>query len=141
MAKEGQSMTTEICTAPSPADEPKNESQRDAGRNRDDAHSNRSERSEIPSCEDCLQAIAALPGLVAMRFLTSAQANSIRATYVAILHYHDRNRQGHSAQLADDDVLKLWRDQPQLIDLLQPFLTQAQLDLLMREARDDDRKA
>jgi hypothetical protein len=132
-------MTTDICPAPSSDDEPKHESQRDTGPKRHDAHSHRSSGA-TPSRNECLQAIAALPGLVAMRILSPAQANSIRATYVEILRDHDRAQQGHSPQLTDDDVLKLWQDQPQMIDLLHPFLTQSQLGLIMREARDDDRK-
>jgi hypothetical protein len=134
-------MSTDLCTGPSSDDEPKNESQRDAGRNGNDDGCHRSPGNATPSHDACLEAIAALPGLVAMRILSPAQANSIRATYVEILRNHDRARQGQSAQLADDDVLKLWRDQPQLIDLLHPFLTQRQLELIMREARADERKA
>jgi hypothetical protein len=134
-------MTTEICPIPGSDDEPKHESPRDPRPPGPDAHSDRRRRRASLSRDECLEAIAALPGLVAMRILSPAQANSIRATYAEILRHHDRAQQGHATQLADDDVLKLWHDHPQMIDLLQPLLTQSQLELIMRESRDDDRKA
>lgn len=134
-------MSTEICATPTPDDEPKHDSQRDPGRPGHEGRSDRSGRRATLSLDECLAAIAALPGLVAIRFLSPAQANSMRATYAEILRHHDRAQQGHPAQLADEDVLKLWRDQPQMIDLLEPCLTQSQLELIMRESRDGDRKA
>ena len=128
-------MSNEIASASGPDRERDDESPRDAGSTHNNTYSRRGADTPIPSPEDCLRAIAALPGLVAMRILTPAQSNSIRATYAAILQHHDRARHGQSAQLADDDVLKLWRDQPHLINLLHPILTQAQLDMIMRGAR------
>jgi hypothetical protein len=98
--------------------------------------------SAVPSREECLSAIAALNGLIALRILTSAQANSIGAGYVAILREHDRARQGTQRRLSDDDVRQIWNDQPHLIDMLESLLTDEQLEMVMRWSRsDEDRKA
>jgi|SRR4051812_11035281 hypothetical protein len=91
----------------------------------------------IPTREECLQGIAALTALIAMGLLTPARANAIRANFLAILRSHESGSSSGSARVADEDLLRLWRTQPGLIDLIQPLLTPEQLDLVMREVRRD----
>jgi hypothetical protein len=128
-------MSTEIIPAPTPDGEGNHDPGNSGDSNREGAR--RASEKSIPSREDCLKAMGAMPGLVGMRILKPAQANSIRAIYDSILDQHDRVRPGQSAPLADDDLLQLWRDQPHLIDLLEPLLSQEQLEMIMRKVRND----
>jgi hypothetical protein len=93
----------------------------------------------IPSRDECLQGIAALSGLVAMRILTPAQANTIRANFMAILREYEPARQAPSAHLPDEQVMELWRTHPELLDFIELLLTPEQLEMIMREVgRDAD---
>lgn len=83
--------------------------------------------------EEINQKLAMLPGLVATGLLTPAKANSMRAVYDSLL----RSLNGVAASgqvVADADALQLLRRQPELLRLLEPFLTQAQIVQIVREA-------
>jgi len=82
-------------------------------------------------------AIAALPGLIAIKVLTSGQANAMRANFEAILRYHERGQHAPSKRATDDHILKIVREQPELLGLLEPFLMPDQLGIIMKEFRSD----
>ena len=69
--------------------------------------------------------------------VTNAQANSIRASFQAILQHHERNQYAPARHASDDSVLKVVREQPELLGLFEPFLTQDQLKIIMKEFKDD----
>lgn len=97
----------------------------------------RRKRGTIASREDCLSALTNLPGAVAMGLLKPAQANSMRASYTEILRYHQRN-EIHSDRngMADADVLEIMRKDPKMFSVLEPFLTDEQIDLVMKNAKE-----
>jgi hypothetical protein len=125
-------MSTEIIEAGGAEDEP-NPDPHDRGRPDDRDNQN----DGIPTRQECLRAIAVLSGLTAMGKITPAKANSIRANYEAILREHDRARQGPAATIRDEDVLRVFENHPEDVELLQPLLTREQLNLLMRRSRDE----
>lgn len=91
----------------------------------------------IPTRDECLIGIAALNSLLVMRMITPAQANSMRANFMAMLRQYEPARQSPSAHLANESVLEIWRASPGLIDLLEPLLSAEQLEIIMREVRRD----
>ncbi len=85
--------------------------------------------------QECLEALTRLIGLVALKIITPAQANSMRAGLEALLRLHQRRGRGDRGQTLDDDaVLKIFDRDPTVVDLLSPFLTEDQVELVMRRA-------
>lgn len=110
------------------------------GSTRESGQNERTQRSRqaVPDEEQCLAALNKLPGLVALGILKPAQANAIRATYSEILRHHQRNQSRENQQgPASVDLLDAIRKQPELISLLEPLLSQEQIDLLMAEFAHD----
>lgn len=92
--------------------------------------------SAIPNAEDCLQALARMPGLVALGILKPAQASAIRGCYADILAYHRGRAKEAEKGLSNDDVRGLLRENPELLSLLEPLLTSEQVEMLMKDAGD-----
>ena len=115
--------------------------------NDDSAHDQQSQQSPPPrdgsvmSKHECLRAIRSLSGAVAIGALSPAQANSMRASYIAILNDHYRTAPAAAnGQLTDDGVLATLRRAPELLSIYRVFLTPEQLDLIMREFEDEPGK-
>ncbi len=103
-------------------------------------HTGRRKRGEIPSIEDCLAVLKSLAGAVALGLLTPPQAKTIHACYAEILRHH-QHHQSHSDRkgVADADVVELLRKDPKIFSVLEPFLTDDQIDLVMKNAKEGDR--
>ncbi len=94
---------------------------------------------KIPDVEACLAALAALAGAVALGYLKAAQANSIRAMYTEILRHHQKNESRDDRKgIADADVVELMRKDPKVFSMMEPFLTDEQIDMVMKNAKDGD---
>lgn len=86
----------------------------------------------IPSAEACLAALAQLPGLVALKYLTPAEANAVRGVYQAILQHHQKARAASiQPGIADADLLEIARANPEILSMLEPLLTDEQMDLIL----------
>ncbi len=114
----------------------------DDGESRDDAQSSNQGSSSrrsgtIPNREECLEKLARLPGMVAMKLLTPTEANTIRSILESILRHLEPVRRTPSAHLADEKVMGLWRPHPELLDHFEFLLTPEQLQEIMREVRGD----
>jgi len=109
--------------------EPGGQRRRTAGSRRADS------RRGYPGEEQCLAAIARLAGLVAIGMLKPSQANSIRASFAEILRFHRAAKGAREQQrLEDADLIGLLRTNPELLAMLEPLLTEDQIDMLTREA-------
>ena len=97
-------------------------------------------RGKVPNENDCLEALAALPGLITMKMVSTSQANSMRGIFKTILDHHRKNAaHGDQPHLADDDFQTLLQTNPEMFNMLEPLLTDAQIDMIMRqEAKDGD---
>jgi hypothetical protein len=94
-------------------------------------------KSRIPKTDECLKALAQLPGLVAMKLLKPAEANAIRAAYREILqHYQKEHAREDRRRLSDADVLDLMRKDPKILGMLEPLLTDEQIAMVMNGAKD-----
>jgi len=95
---------------------------------------------EVPDADACLQAMAQLPGLVALNVLKPSQANAIRAAYRDILQHHQKNAPSDGEKRSTDvDVLELARKDPHIFSMLEPILTDEQIKLAMNDAKDGGR--
>ena len=67
----------------------------------------------------CLAALARLPGLIVMGQLTTAQANSMRASFVDILRWHRTVKGSREQQHLNDSHLRsLLRSNPDMLAML-----------------------
>jgi hypothetical protein len=105
-----------------------------AGGDRRQRRANR-DPGPILSAAECLAALTNLLGLIAMGTIKPAQANAMIATINALLRQHQAagSRNDHPT-LSDDDVFQVFNDSPETFNLLSPFLTDEQIDLVMRRA-------
>ncbi len=135
--------TNNLISAESAGEEPQHE-QREEEATQPNPRPGRghSQQGRIPSVNECLLALAQLPGLVATRVLSPTQANSIRSQFETILRHHPQSQQSHSPQITDEHLLKVLRAQPEALELLERLMTREQIDLIMRECGDhEDRQA
>ena len=132
----GVSDSHEPGAKPGSGREPGGQRRRTAGRRGAD------KRRGYPDEEQCLAAIARLAGLVAMGLLTTSKANSIRASFAEILRWHRAAKGSREQQrLEDADLIGLLRTNPELLAMLEPLLTEDQIEMLTREAAVDEAQA
>jgi hypothetical protein len=69
-----------------------------------------------------------------MGFIKPPQANAARAAYHDILAHLTKKSQGSndSVPLSDDDLLTILRAKPEMLNMLAPLLTDAQLEVVRR---------
>jgi hypothetical protein len=123
---------------PERQDDPDDKSRRsDGGKRR--AEDPQRRRPRILSVEDCLAALSQLPALTTMGMLTTTRVNTIRSVYTTILQYHERQQSGPSRTITNEKGLaELLREQPQLASLLEPVLTDEQIEMFVRGGKDAD---
>jgi hypothetical protein len=96
------------------------------------------DRGKIKSTEDCLTELSQLPSLAALGILKPQVVGVMRSTYDVILRHHQQaDLDGPKHGLADHDLLKILREQPEALRWLAPFLSDEQIELI-RDAEDND---
>jgi hypothetical protein len=127
---------------PQPSDDSAGERSRRSGRENHRAKQPRRGRPRIASEEDCLAVLSQLGSQVALGLLSTAQANTIRASYSVVLQHHQRQQSGPARTLVNEQELaKQLRKKPELANLLEPLLTKEQIEMLLRgdmDAEDAD---
>jgi len=126
---------------PTPQNKAKSQGQqqeKSSGRRR---RTSRSAKPAIPSADDCARAIAQVAGLVAIGLLKPAQANAIRAAFRDIQQYHKSKAKEADNSLSNADVMNLLRKDPTLLNMLEPLLTDEQIDQVMRNKGAGDEQA
>jgi hypothetical protein len=96
------------------------------------AAESRSRAPRVRTIDECLEALNQLPGMVAMGIIRPSQANAIRAVLHEIIAQH-RHAATSDASVAalDGDLLARLRQDPRLMNLLEPLLTTDQIAALM----------
>ena len=97
-------------------------------------HDARATNGHIPTEKECLSAIARVAGLVAMGKLKPAAANTIRSSFRDILQHHKAKTREAEKNLADGDVLGILAKDPMMLSLLEPLLSQDQIEMIMNRA-------
>jgi hypothetical protein len=94
----------------------------------------------VLSPEECLVALSALPKLVALKLITPQQANSMRASYEAILAFDSKQGAGPSRRTADHgDLRQVLKDNPHLANYFVSVLSEEEIEELL--AGDEDCQA
>ena len=90
--------------------------------------------SDVPTQQECMRALGRLPILITLKVISTQQANAIRGTYQTVLNeIHRSTSDGGTAAVADDNVIALLKANPELLNLVEPLLTDQQVrDLLER---------
>ena len=131
-------MTQSVSPGPTEPEGENSSTGHDDGRNPHERTKSGS-KNGIPDVEMCLRAMAQLAGLVALGILKPAQANSILAVYREILQHHQKSQtQARGAGLSDGDVLSMARKYSELLNLLEPFLTDEQIAMVMQHDEHGD---
>lgn len=86
----------------------------------------------VPTRDECLQALAEIPGLVAMGLVTPAQANAMRPSYIAILQ-HLNAQPAAGPAFSNDKLREMLRRDPTLLSVFESLLTDEQIEMLTRE--------
>jgi len=69
--------------------------------------------------------------------LTTRQADSLRGIYNTILQYHHRQPAGKVAGSVDQSrLVEILQKNPELVNLLEPVLTDEQIDMVLQNATD-----
>jgi hypothetical protein len=96
--------------------------------------------ASIPSVEKCRRALDSIPKLVALGLLTPPQANSMRASYEALLKDLRREESGTPKAAVDrkglKDIAEILRKSPELARYFEPILDDDQIKSLLRGETD-----
>ena len=97
------------------------------------------ENSKVQTVGECLASLSQIPGMVALKLITPAQANAMRGTLEAILRQH--NRSGSRAGAPDGsvqstDLVELAQRDPQVLNMLETILTDQQIAMVMKATKD-----
>ena len=115
---------------PSPDDksEPEKEDQSKSG-----SAKSRAQPDRFGTLEECISALDRLPALVLLGVITPSQANAARGALRDRIAIHLRS-QGASGSAApiNHGLLEQLRQHPELMNLMEPFLTSEQIAELMR---------
>jgi hypothetical protein len=97
----------------------------------------RNKGSQIPDVNACLDALSALPGLIAIGMISPAQANAMSRVYATLLQHHERTESVRDQRVTlEGDALELLRTNPRLASLLEPFLTDDQIDSILGKGKE-----
>jgi hypothetical protein len=115
-----------------PPPEPQNE-------NHQRAQALRRNAGQIFSHEQILAAMTQLVASLALGMIKPAVGNSIRAVLAEMLRSYERTggQNDERQAVADEDVRKVLRENPSMLYMLEPFLTDGQLETVMQEEAND----
>ena len=94
-------------------------------------------QAELPTRDGCLRTLNSLQGLVALKIVKPAEANSIRSINDSILRQLHQSPSSPSSLVSDQNLVAILRAQPELLRFIEPLLTYEQVEMLMREVTDD----
>jgi hypothetical protein len=95
------------------------------------------EKSNVQSRDEIMRALGRLPGLIALKVLSPSQANAMRSAYQTRLAEHSRSQPELQSQISNESVLQLLSEQLHLLSMLEPFMSQDQIDMVMRSSNDN----
>ena len=136
-------MSTSKIAGPAVAEPEKIEHDKAAGNKQgarsDTRHQRQRPRTpDIPSEEECVGAIAQVVRLLAMGLLKAPQANAIRASFRDILDFHRSRAKQSETGVSNIGLLDAVHENPKLLPLLEPLLTEQQIEWIMEDIDDSD---
>jgi hypothetical protein len=102
------------------------------------SHKRRRRKGRILSREECLAMLSVMPDLVTLKYISTAQANTNRAILRTILQECHGPQPTTATATANDDLLRTLREQPELLEMIEPLLSDDTFDMLMKGFKEDD---
>jgi hypothetical protein len=96
-----------------------------------------SQATEIPRIDEILDMLMKLNKLVAMNFMSTAQASVIQRGLRTVLDVQLKREQGQPQELLSETLAELCRSNPHLLNLLAPFLPDELVDEIMEGFNDE----
>jgi hypothetical protein len=93
-------------------------------------------RTRLPDTEEILGMLMQLNGLVTLGMISPAQANVLQRSLRTILDVQRQKSRADSGGQSTQALADLCRTNPQLMNLLEPFLSDAQMEWLMKSIRE-----
>jgi hypothetical protein len=123
---------------PSPGGRDRSQDPTDQGCTREDPRSQQSQpkRTRIPETEEILALLMQLNGLVTLGMVSPAQANVMQRNLRTILDVQRQKSRADSGGQSTQALADLCRTNPQLLNLLEPFLSDGQVEWLMKSMRE-----
>jgi hypothetical protein len=87
--------------------------------------------------DDCVAKLEHLVGLVTLKHLTTAQANSIHSVYRTILDAKRQRGAQRETQLSSDGWAAAVQKDPSLLNLLAPLLTDDQMEGFLQQLKEE----
>jgi hypothetical protein len=98
----------------------------------------KSQNADIPSIDEILGMLMKLISLVALKVISTAQANTIQRSLRTILDIQMKRSRGQPHDLPQEALADLCRSDPHILNLLEPFLPDELVERLMEEVKDDN---
>ena len=96
-------------------------------------------KPRIASEEECLAGLSQLPGLLTLGVIAPKLADSMRGAFNSILQHYRHQPAGKVTNALDQPRLQeIVRANPELVNLLEPLLTDVQIELLLKQSTDGD---
>jgi hypothetical protein len=91
--------------------------------------------------QQCVAGLSQLPGLLAIGYMKAPTSNAMRAVYNDLLRYYERTgRDTAQTVQVDADMIAILRENPAMLNMLEPLLTDELLKMVLGEATDGDQK-
>jgi hypothetical protein len=119
----GRDLVMDEIAIPQPQDDPADEASGRSGGESRRAEQPQRRRPRMMSAADCIAVLSQRVGLVTLRVISTAQANTIRGACTAILQHHERQQHGPARTVVNEkDLAGRLRKNPGLAKLLEPLL-------------------
>jgi hypothetical protein len=103
--------------------------------------SRRRRKGHILTPDDCRRMLGQLPSLITLKMISPAQANAITRALQTLLAESRASQASGPAKVADENLIALLRVQPDVLEMVEPLLTDEQVDQIMKGVRDDPNEA
>jgi hypothetical protein len=90
-------------------------------------------KGRLLSEDDCRRMLSELPTLVILKLISPAQANAMTRTLQVLLNETRASQSAGPAQV-DENLFAKLRSQPELLTLMEPYLSDDHVDRIMRDA-------
>jgi hypothetical protein len=123
---------------PSPGDQDNGRDRADQAETSDDGspQPRQGKGPRIPSIDEILGMLLQLNGLVTLGLISPAKANVLQRNLRTILDVLQKRTRTDQHELAPEALAGLCRDNPQLLNLLAPFLSEEQMACFLNSLND-----
>jgi hypothetical protein len=96
------------------------------------------QRVSIPSVDQILQQLIQLNGAVAIGAMSTKEANLIHKNLRTVLEVQMKRASREDTGPSQEALIDLCRNDPRVLNVMEPFLTDAQMDWIMNEVTGDE---